>query len=121
MKLESKTYKAIQGFLLTGVPFVLFLYFNATIPFKFTVLALGTLMGLIIFLKLEVLLYMLLAGIDSVHDHMSHNFKQDAGKGGAKRVVVKNKEEAEELFNALTNIKDRLAKKRDAAEESADD
>ena len=111
MSISTTAFKAIQGFLLMGIPFVLFFWISGTLPFEFTVLSILLLMGAIAFLKVEVLTFIMMQGVDSVHEHLKF---QGASKGVLGKVELNEGLSTEETLDALNRIKKAMENSSDS-------
>lgn len=116
MKLSSSAYKGMQSFLIMGVPFIWWFWMSGTIPFNFALLALITLIGVIFFLKLELITFISIHGIDSVHEHLSHMEKGEFSSDSKGMVLS-----GDEALEALSNLRDSLKKQRTELEKEAKD
>ena len=107
MRISPETYKGSQGFLLVGFPFVLFFWLNGTLPFEFAVMSMILLSVALFFLKVEMVAFITITGIDSIHEHLKHHGVGVNEKSVLAKKVFKvtNEEEANEV---LARIKAKL-------------
>lgn len=113
MQISASKFKAIQAFIVMGVPFIWYFWLSAMIPFEFAVFSLLTLMGILAFLKLELLTYMTLSGINSLHEHLSHMERGEDGGTEISRIQL----DPSDTLGSLMKVKEALERaKKDIKE-----
>lgn len=109
MKLSAEAFKGFQSFLILGYPVIGALFFAGFIPVAYTMILLLLLFAVISFIKLELIAYILVTGIESIHKHLHHIEKHGVGRGSE----AASDEVPKEIIEGLMELKDRLQKHKE--------